>query len=267
MRIVLGIKWVPNTQAVRFDPKTGTLIREGVPSIVNPHDLDATEFALKLKDKFGGRITAITMAPPAAIMGLQHVIGMGVDDGILASDRAFAGADTLATSYVLAKVIERIGDVDLVVFGQETIDSSTAHIGAQVASWLKLPYVYYVEELVDYDESKKEIVFRRKLEDREEVYKVKLPAVISVAMHSQKPRPVRMSYKIRAKLENPIQVWTNKDMGLDPRCIGLKGSPTIVAGITWTPEVPRKKQVFKGDPKEAVKWLIEKLKEEGVLPF
>ncbi len=267
MKIVVGIKWVPNTQAVRFDPKTGTLIREGVPSIVNPHDLDAVEFALQLKDKFGGKITAISMAPPAAIMGIQHVIGMGVDDGILASDRVFAGADTLATSYVLSKVIEKIGDVDLVVFGQETIDSSTAHIGAQVASWLKLPYVYYVEKLIEYDKDAGEMVFLRKLEDREEVYRVKLPAVISVAMHSQKPRPVRMLNKIRAKLENPVQVWTNKDMGLDPRCVGLKGSPTIVGGITWTPEVPRKKQVFQGDPKEAVKWLISKLKEEGVLPF
>lgn len=267
MKIIVGIKWVPNTQAVRFDPKTGTLIREGVPSIINPHDLDAVEFALKMKDKFNAHITAISMAPPAAIMGLQTVIGMGVDEGILASDRVFAGADTLATSYVLAKVIERIGDYDLVVFGQETIDSSTAHIGAQVASWLKLPYVYYVEELVDYDPIGKTMTFKRKLEDKIEVFRVKLPAVISVAMHSQKPRQVRMHYKIRAKLENPIRVWTNKEMGLDPRCVGLRGSPTIVGGITWTPEVPRKKEVFKGDPREAVKWLIQKLQEEGVLPF
>ncbi len=265
MRIVVGIKWVPNTQAVRFDPKTGTLIREGVPSIVNPHDLDAVELALSVRDRYGGEVIAISMAPPGAIKGLEHVIGMGVDKGILVSDRVFAGADTLATSYVLAKAIERLGKVDLIVFGQETIDSSTAHIPAQVASWLDLPYVYYVEDVEEVKGNR--MIVRRRLEDRIEWYEVELPAVVAAAMHSREPRPVRLAHKLRARVEKPIEIWDNKKLGLDPRCVGLKGSPTIVTKITWMPEVPRKRKVFKGDPREAVKWLIERLREEGVLPF
>jgi electron transfer flavoprotein beta subunit len=264
MHVVVGVKWVPNTQAVRFDPKTGTLIREGVPSIINPHDLHAVELALSLKDRYGARITAMTMAPPGAAKGLEHVLGMGVDDAVLLSDRVFAGADTLATSYVLAQAIRRMGDVDLAVFGQETIDSSTAHVPAQVASWLGAPYIYYVEEVEEV--SDKRIRVRRRLEDAVERYELEMPAVIAVLMHSQKPRPVRLRYKLRAVLEKPMETWSNGVLGLDPRCVGLKGSPTIVTKITWMPEVPRKRQVFQGDPGEAVEWLLKRLEEEGVLP-
>ncbi|MET1101452.1 MAG: electron transfer flavoprotein subunit beta/FixA family protein [Pyrodictiaceae archaeon] len=267
LKMVVGIKWVPNTQAVRFDPKTGTLIREGVPSIVNPHDLDAVELALKVKERYGGELIAIAMAPPGAAKGLEHVLGMGADRAILVSDKVFAGADTLATSYVLAKTIERIGSVDIAFFGQETIDSSTAHIPAQVASWLDWPYIYYVDMVEEIDTERRIIRVRRRLEDRLEWYEVELPAVIAVAMHSNPPRPVRLSYKLRVGLEKPLEIWSNQVLGLDERCIGLQGSPTIVTKITWTPEVPRKKKVFRGDPREAVKWLIKNLKEEGVLPF
>jgi electron transfer flavoprotein beta subunit len=261
MRIVVGVKWVPNTQAVRFDPKTGTLIREGVPSIVNPHDLVAVELALELKERYGGEVIAVSMAPPSAMKGLEHVVGMGVDRAVLLTDRVFAGADTLATSYVLAKgiekIVEEIGPVDLAVFGQETIDSSTAHIGAQTASWLGWPYIYYVTEaeLVD-----GRLRVTRQLEDRIEKYEIELPAIISVAMKSRKPRPVRLLHKIRAKTEKPFIIWSNKDLGLDTRCVGLKGSPTIVAKITFTPEVPRKKIVYKPKSGEdAARWLIEQL--------
>ncbi|MCE4621332.1 MAG: electron transfer flavoprotein subunit beta/FixA family protein [Desulfurococcales archaeon] len=261
VRIVVGVKWVPNTQAVRFDPKTGTLIREGVPSIVNPHDLPAVELALRLKEKYGGEVIALSMAPPSAVKGLEHVIGMGVDRAVLVSDRVFAGADTLATSYVVAKAIEKIsrefGNVDLAIFGQETIDSSTAHIGAQTASWLGWPYIYYVTKAEIHGDV---VRVERYLEDRIEEYELKMPAVLSVAMKSLKPRPVTLYNKIRVKTENPITVWSNKELGLDTRCIGLRGSPTIVAKITWTPEVPRKKIVYKPkDPEDAVEWLLEQL--------
>ena len=262
MRIVVGIKWVPNTQAVRFDPKTGTLIREGVPSVVNPHDLPAVEMALRLRDRYGGEVIAVSMAPPSAMKGLEHVLGMGVDRAVLITDRAFAGADTLATSYVLAEGIKRIsrelGPVDLAVFGQETIDSSTAHIGAQVASWLDWPYIYYVHEAELRGDG---VLFvERRLEDRIEWYEIQLPGVISVAMRALKPRPVSLRHKIRVKTEKPITVWTNKDLGLDPRCIGLRGSPTIVAKVTFTPEVPRKKIVYKPrDGVDGARWLLEQL--------
>ncbi len=261
MRIVVGIKWVPNTQAVRFDPKTGTLIRTGVPAIVNPHDLPAAELALRLRDRYGGEVIVMSMAPPPAVQGLEHILGMGADRAVLLTDRAFAGADTLATSYVLAQGIRKIeeewGRVDLAVFGQETIDSSTAHIGAQVASWLGWPYIYYVKN-AEMADGRLRVV--RQLENAVEEFELSLPAVVSVAMKALKARPVRLSYKLRAKIEKPITIWTNKDLGLDPRCVGLKGSPTIVSKVTYLPEVPRKKIVYKPrDPRDGARWLLAQL--------
>ena len=266
MRIVVGVKWVPNTQAVRIDPKTGTLIRQGVPSIINPNDLYAVEAALRLRDRYGGEVIAITMAPPPAIQGLEHLIGMGVDRAVLLTDRAFAGADTLATSYVLARGIrmieERIGRVDMALFGLETIDSSTAHIAAQTASWLSWPYIYYATSIEVNGEVAR---VRRILEEYEEEYELPLPAAISVAPRTFKPREVTLKGKMRAKIEKPIIVWTNKDLGLDPRCVGLKGSPTIVAKVTYLPEVPRKKEVYKPrDARDAARWVLRKLLEDEV---
>jgi electron transfer flavoprotein beta subunit len=265
LNIIVGVKWVPNTQAVSIDPKTGTLIREGVPSIVNPHDLNAVELALQIKDKYGGSVTVISMAPPSAKLGQEHCIGMGVDRGILVSDRAFAGADTLATSYTLAKAIEKIGNYDLIIMGQETIDSSTAHIGAQVASWLGIPYIYYVVDF-QYLEDKQVIRVKRILEDAYETYEVKLPALISAAMKSNYPRRIKLANKIRAKMEKPIDVWTNELLKLNPNLIGLKGSPTTVFKIETVPVVPRKKEVHCViDDKEAARWLLDKLTSEGLI--
>lgn len=265
LRIITGIKWVPNTTSVNIDEKTGALIREGIPAIVNPHDLAAVEFALRLKDRYGGELITISMAPPGAIKGLEHTIGMGVDKAYLLSDKVFAGADTLATSYTLAKAIEKIGKFDLIIMGHETIDSSTAHIGAQVASWLNVPYIYYVIEL-EYFEEKREIKIKRILEDRYEIYKLKLPALISVAMHYFYPRDLKLSNKLKAKVKGVIEVWSNKELGLDPNCVGLKGSPTAVSKIDFVPKIPRKKEICKEkDPEKCAEWLINKLKEEGLI--
>ena len=261
--IIVGVKWVPNTMAVTIDERTGTLVREGIPSVVNPHDLTAVEMALRLRDKYGGTVTAISMAPPSAIAGLEHVIGMGVDRAYLASDRVFAGADTLATSYVLSKMIERIGRYDLILMGQETIDSSTAHIGAQVASWLKIPYIYYAVE-IEYRDGY--IIVKRVLENMYEKYRLRLPALVSVAMHIFNPRGVRVSNKLRAILEKPVTIWSNRDLGLDENCIGLKGSPTVVSGIDFIPKVPRKRVIYDGrDPEDAARWLIDRLRGDGLL--
>lgn len=265
LNIILPVKWVPNTMAVSIDPKTGTLVREGVPSIVNPHCLTAAEFALRLRDRYGGSITAITMAPPSALTGLEHLVGMGIDRAILITDKVFAGADTLATSYVLSKAIEKIGNYDLIVFGHETIDSSTAHIGAQVASWLRLPYIYYVVD-AEYIEEERALIVRRVLEHAYEKYKIKLPGIISVFMHTYKPRRIKLSGKLKAKMEKSIEMWTNKELNLSVDCIGLRGSPTFVEQVEYTPKVPRKKEIYRGaDVKEAARWLIEKLIEDGVL--
>ncbi|MCI4459489.1 MAG: electron transfer flavoprotein subunit beta/FixA family protein [Acidilobus sp.] len=263
MRIVVGMKWVPGTQSVRIDPKTGTLIREGVPSIVNPHDLPAVELALRLRDRYGGEVIAISMSPPPAVKGLEYLVGMGVDRAILLTDRVYAGADTLATSYVLANAIRKIdreiGKVDLAVFGQETTDSSTAHIGAQTASWLEWPYIYYVRDAWLADDGKLHV--ERILEDAIEEWELELPAIISVAMKSIKPRPVSLYNKIRFKTRpDTLITWTNKELGLDTRCTGLKGSPTVVAKTVDVPEVPRKKIVYTPkDGDDAARWIIEAL--------
>lgn len=261
--IVVCIKWVPNTTSVNIDQKTGTLIRSGVPSVINPHDLHALEIALTLKDRFGGSVTAITMAPPSAKLGLEHAIGMGCDRAILLTDMVYAGADTLATSYTLAKTISKL-KFDLILVGQETVDSSTAHIGAQVASWLHIPYLYYVVDVNYLGDGK--IWAKRLLEDAYEEYELTLPALLAAAMHSTHPRRVKLSYKLRCKSEQIIEVWSNKTLGLEVNCVGLKGSPTIVRKTSFVPEVPRKKIVCKPkDVEQAAEWLIKRLIEERLL--
>jgi len=240
-------------------------MREGVPSIINPHDLNAVELALRLKEEYGGAVTALAMSPPAAKNGLEFLVGMGVDRGILLTDRAFAAADTYATSYVLAKAVERLSDTDLVVFGQETIDSSTSHIGAQVSSWLGIPYLYYVTD-AEVPGEPGMIRVTRSLERETDVYDLPLPCTLVVMMKSNAPRQVRLTNKLRAKTESPIETWTNEVLKLDTGHIGLKGSPTVVSKSVPTPSVPRKKQRFDGrqDPEGAASWLLENLSKEGI---
>ncbi|MEM0123081.1 MAG: electron transfer flavoprotein subunit beta/FixA family protein [Conexivisphaerales archaeon] len=263
LNIILLFKYVPNTNTVNVDPNTGTLVREGVPSVVNPHDLDAAEFALELREKYGGKITAMIMAPPNAMKGIEFLMGMGVDEGVLITDRAYGGADTLATSYVLAAGIRTIEHYDLIITGQETLDSSTAHIGAQLASWLKLPYVYYVTEASLNDGT---LIVKRQLESYTEKYRVKLPALITVLMHSHQPRPVTLENKLRAVIKKPIKMLTNNDLKLNIMCTGLRGSPTVVAKTEFIAKIPRKKEILKDkSPQETAAWLLSKLKEEGFL--
>ncbi|KUO84061.1 MAG: electron transfer flavoprotein subunit beta [Thermoproteus sp. CIS_19] len=261
--VVLTKAAVPLSTAIRIDPKTGTLVREGVPLSTNQWDRDAVEFALKLRDKYGGEVIAISMAPPSGIPALESLIGMGVDRAILATDRVFAGADTWATSFVLAKTIEKyVPDYTLILAGEETIDSTTAHVGAQVASHLNIPYVYYV---YDAEIQGNKVRVRRFLEDEgvDEFYEMGLPALVSVAKGTQMPREISLSRKLNAR-EKIMQV-TNKELGLDAECVGLKGSPTFVAAQTGATFPPRKRRIFQGDPREAVRALVEELKKEGLL--
>ncbi|MGC8569265.1 MAG: electron transfer flavoprotein subunit beta/FixA family protein [Nitrososphaeria archaeon] len=264
LNMVLLFKYVPNTTTVNVDPNTGTLIREGVPSVVNPHDLVAAEFALRLREKYGGKITAMIMAPPSATKGIEYLLGMGIDEGILLTDRVYGGADTLATSYVISQAIKKVvGSYDLIIAGQETLDSSTAHIGAQVSSWLDIPYVYYV---TDAEVEDGYLIVKRQLESYIEKYRVRMPALISVLMHLLQPRDVTLGNKLRAVTEKPIRVYTNNELQLNPLCTGLKGSPTIVAKTEFIGKIPRKQQVVQGkSPEEMVSWLISKLKEEKVI--
>lgn len=264
--VVLTKAAVPNVSTVKIDPKTGTLVREGVPVHANPFDREAVEFALRLKDRYGGYVIAMSMAPPSGKDALETLIGMGVDEAYLISDRVFAGADTLATAYTLSSAIKQLApDFDLIVVGEETTDSTTAHIGAQVASWLEIPYVYYVfeGELVD----EKVIRVKRYLEDDGlvETYELELPALVSVLKGSLVPREVKLVRKVVARANGLVKVVTNKELNLPVDCVGLRGSPTTVVNVHSAKPIPRKMEIFRGGPVEAARWLVGKLKEEGLL--
>ncbi|GAB6948019.1 electron transfer flavoprotein subunit beta/FixA family protein [Vulcanisaeta sp. JCM 16161] len=268
LTIIVPVKAaVPNVTAVRLDPVTHNLVREGVPLMLNPYDRNALEFALRLKDKYGGKVITLSMAPPSGKDFLESTIGMGADEAYLITDRVFAGADTLATSYTVARSIQRLfPNFDLIVFGEETTDSSTAHMPAQVASWLNLPYVYYaVDAEVKLEDGL--IVVTRYLEDEGvyETYEYKMPIIISVYKNSNPPRDISLVRKVEAKLNGLVKMVDNNALKLERECVGLRGSPTIVAKIEDAKPIERKRQIFKGDPKEAAKWLIDNLVKDGVI--
>ncbi len=256
MKIVVCIKQVPDTKDVRIDPETGTLIREGVPSIVNPFDLYAIETALQLKEQLGGDVTAISMGPPQAVEALREVISMGVDEGILISDRAFAGSDTLATSYTLSKAIEKIGEIDLIITGKQAIDGDTAQVGPGIAVNMERPFVAFlgkIEEATD-----KTIKAARLMENGHDIIEVDLPAVISVVKEIGEPRLPTIRGKMRAR-KWEATMWSSEDLDLDEARCGLSGSPTQVAKI-FTPKVRQKGEMIEAETtQEAVDILADKL--------
>lgn len=260
MDIVVCIKQVPDTTDVKIDPKTGTLIREGVPSIVNPDDKHAVEEALRLKERFGGKVTAISMGPPQADDALREVSAMGVDDLILLSDRAFAGADTWATSYTLGEAVKKIPH-DLVICGREAIDGDTAQIGPQMAEHLGLPQITYVKN-VEVGDGK--IICERALEDGYEKIEASLPALITVIADLNKPRYPSVRGIVEAYQEKEVKVWGAADIRADTGCIGLEGSPTEVMR-SFAPEPKGEGVMFQGTTEENVKGLVELLKDKNVM--
>lgn len=262
MEIVVLVKQVPDTSEVKIDPVKGTLIREGVASIMNPDDALALELAIRLKETHGGSITAISMGPPQAKEVLQEAIGMGADKGILLTDKAFAGADTLATSYALGKCLEHIKDFDLILCGRQAIDGDTAQIGPQVAEFLGLPQITYVDELEINDGKAKG---RRALEDGYEEIEAKLPALISVIKGLDVPRYPNMALLIDACDPNAqISTLNAADIKAQADCIGLNGSPTWVVR-TFSPKCDKCCEKLTGDKKDVVKGLVGRLEGKGLL--
>ena len=257
MKIIVCIKQVPDTTNVRINPETNTLIREGVVSIVNPFDMYAIELALQIRDRAGNgsTVTAISMGPGQAEAVLREAVSMGADNGILLSDRAFAGADTWATSYALSKAIEHIGGVDLIVFGKQASDGDTAQVGPGVATHLDLPQITYVRKLVEITD--KSITAERMLEDGNETIKSELPCVLTVVKEIGEPRLPSLRGKIAAK-KAEITVWKAADIGCDPAKCGLNGSPTKVVKI-FTPEARGDGEILTGEPEETVAALVDKL--------
>ncbi len=235
MHIVCCIKQVPDTTQVKIDPVTNTLVRAGVESICNPYDLVAVEAAVRLKEQHGGKVTVITMGPPQAESALRDCLAIGADEAILLSDRAFAGADTLATSYTLAQAIARIGSADpvsLVICGKQAIDGDTAQVGPGIATRLEYSQFTYVSEIVSV--GKDTIQVRREIEGGSEIIEGRLPAVLTVELELCTIRYASLPEMIRS-LRYGVQAWGAADLGGQPERFGLKGSPTSVKEIFAPP--------------------------------
>ena len=257
MKIAVCIKQVPDTTDVKIDPKTNTLVREGVASITNPFDEYAVEEALLIKEKHGGEIHVISMGPPQAIDILKNAFAVGADKVYLVSDKAFAGADTLATAYALSKTIQMIGGVDLVICGKQAIDGDTAQVGPGIATRLGIPQLTYVAKVREIDVEKKRMVVERMLENGREVVEVSLPALITVVKDINEPRlPSLLGIKKAAKAQIPT--WTANDIHADENRIGLKGSPTWVKKV-FSPETRGGGEILKGEISEMVPLLVNKL--------
>ncbi|HEY8346154.1 MAG TPA: electron transfer flavoprotein subunit beta/FixA family protein [Symbiobacteriaceae bacterium] len=239
------MKQVPDSREIRIDTKTGTLIREGVPSIMNPYDLHGLEAALRLKEQFGGRVTVVTMGPPMAAKVLKQAVGLGADEGVLVTDRKFSGADTLATSYVLAEAIKKIaatwGPVDMVICGKQTIDGDTGQVGPGIACRLNLQQLTYVEKIIAIEGRR--IRVERHLEDGVELVETSLPVLITALKEMNTVRRASFPGMLKAARYQPV-VWTVADFpDIDVQKIGLQGSATVVSR-SWVPEVKKVNTTF-----------------------
>ena len=261
MKIVVCIKQVPDTTDVKINPETNTLIREGVESIINPFDMYAIEEAVRLKERFNGQATVITMGPPQAESALREALSLGIDSAIHLCDRAFAGSDTWATSLILAKAIEKISDCDLVICGKQASDGDTAQVGPGIATHLDLPQATYVRRIdsVHLDTDPKIMVVERLLEEGYELIELQLPALITVVKEINEPRLPSLRGKMSSR-KAEIILWSNKDLGLSENQIGLNGSPTQVVKI-FTPPHKEGGKTFQGEPKEVVEQLFKEIKD------
>ena len=256
MNLVVCVNQVPDTTVVKIDPKTGTLIRDGVPSIINPEDKHALEAALQLKEAHGGKVTVVSMGLPMAKAALREALCMGADEAILLTDRALGGADTLATSKSLAGVIKKL-DYDIVFAGRQAIDGDTAQVGPEIAEHLNIPQVTYVQDVKVEGDS---LIVNRALEDGHQIVKVKTPCLLTAIETLNEPRYMNVS-NIFATNDNDIKVMSADDIDVDKSELGLKGSPTKVKK-SMTKEVKGAGELVKEGPKEAAAYVLGKLKEK-----
>ena len=257
MNIIVCIKQVPNTTDVKIDPVTNTLIREGVESIINPFDAYAIEEAVRLKERFGGKVTVVTMGPPQAESALKEAISLGCDEGILISDRKFAGSDTWATSYTLATAIKKIGSFDVIICGKQASDGDTAQVGPGISTHLDIPQVTYVKKIEDISVNLAKV--RRMTEEGYDIVETPLPCLFTVVKEINTPRLPSLKGMMRAKSAK-ITKWTADDIEADPRSLGLDGSPTRVVKI-FSPAPRKGGEMLQGETNEIVKELAELLKD------
>ncbi|MFZ7104235.1 MAG: electron transfer flavoprotein subunit beta/FixA family protein [Peptococcaceae bacterium] len=263
LRIIVCVKPIPDPEKyhdIKIDPVKKTIVREGITTIINPIDKHAVEEALKLKTKFGGKVTLISMAPPNTQDAILEGLAMGADEAVLLSDREFAGADTLATSYVIAQGIKKIGGADLILTGTESGDGATAQVPSQLGEWLGIPHLWGVTGLrMEQDD---DLYLKTKFENGYMEWQGSLPLVLAVARELNKPRYTTIMGVMKAK-KKPFQMLSAADLELDYRYIGLKGSPTQPGDI-FTPEIGRRGEIIKGSKEELGDFIIEKLRANGV---
>lgn len=268
MLVVACIKQVPDTTQVQIDPATNTLVREGIPFIVNPYDTHALEEALRLKDRFGFRVAVISMGPPNAEAALRKALALGADEAILLSDRVFGGADTLATSRVLSRAIGRLNEeqrVGMVLCGKQTIDGDTAQVGPGIATRLGYSQLTLVDRIEALDAARGRITVRRRLEGRHELVEATLPVLLTVVRELNSPRYPTVPMRLASR-DAVVKVWSNEELQLDELSIGLKGSPTWVSRI-FSPEREKGEIVGDGllDPVGAANLLVDKLLSRDLL--
>ena len=263
MKIIVCIKQVPDTSEVKLDPKTNTLIRDGVPSIINPDDKSGIEAALRIKEQVGGTVTVVCMGPPQADIAIREALAMGCDEGVLISGREFGGSDTLATSTIIAAGIKTL-DYDLIITGRQAIDGDTAQVGPQIAEHLGLPQVSYAEDIQV--ESENSIIVKRQYEDRYQMVRIKTPCVITALAELAEPRYMSVGGTIDAYAKE-VKVLGFEDLKdkLNPEHIGLKGSPTNVVQ-SFTKQAKGAGTVVRdASPDDAVKAIIAKLEEKYII--
>lgn len=261
MKILVFVKQVPDTTEVKLDPVTGNLIRDGVASIMNPLDANAVEAALQLKEKYGGSVVAISMGPPQAEDVLKKALAMGCDEAALLSDRAFGGADTLATGYVLAKAAEKIGDYDLLIFGRHASDGETAQTGPVTAAFLGVPQITLAESL---DVQDGWVYARRTTEDCTETVRARMPALVTVCGEINEPR-YATPINIMKALKKPRVVWNHEDLDADPAKCGVPGSPSITKRLFEPARGNVDTVIFKGEVPEMAKQFVDMLEAQHLI--
>ena len=260
MKIVVCVKQVPDTNEVKLDPVTGTLIRDGIPSIMNPDDKAGLEAALAIKDRMDATISVVSMGPPQADAVLREALAMGADEAYLITDRAFGGADTLATSTTVAAAIKKL-DFDLIITGRQAIDGDTAQVGPQIAEHLNIPNISYAEDIQVDGNS---VVVKRQYEDRYHVVRAQMPCLVTALGEMNTPRYMTPGGIFSAYREKEVAIWTRADLEVEDEAIGLKGSPTKVAK-SFPKSIKAAGVKVTLEPDDAADYIVEKLKEKFVL--
>ncbi|WP_102348114.1 electron transfer flavoprotein subunit beta/FixA family protein [Bacillus sp. Marseille-P3661] len=258
VHVVACIKQVPDTKIIKMNPKTNTMDRRTAPAILNPYDAHAVEEAVRITKQYGGTVSVLTMGPPQAVDAIKKCIEIGADEGYMISDRRFAGADTLATSYALSKAlekIEKIHPIDLIICGKMTIDGDTGQVGPGIARRLDIPPLTSVNKVVELNMDEKYMIVHRKLEDGYEVVQSTVPCLLSVEKTINEVPYSPFPNMLKAARYNPI-IWSVDDLeDVDPKQLGLKGSPTIVSKV-WAPPKPEGGTMLEGNPQEQANQLI-----------